>query len=382
MRTRDNEDGSMTLIEHLGELRARLLMGGGGLIAMSLVAAIFSGDIFEYAVRPLVAAYAEKNRVDTVLVASDSAADLAVRLEADPTLRFRGLVGSLAEAALEVESGGRRVDLVLVDGSSLPEDGSLLADLLVQEAPEVTYLVDRGDPRIEELQLEGAAVSLRPPRPVALRRIIRRAAAAAGKTVRPKLQTLTPMEPFFAYLKIALVVGLFLSCPIWLFQLWRFVAPGLYREERRFVLPVVVSASCLFVLGGLFAYYLVFPVMFDVLVGSFLSESMRSDITVSSYLSMLMMLTVAFGVVFELPLAMGLASALGLVTGAQLRALRKYAWVAATILGAVLTPADPISQLLMAVPLIAFYEVGTFIATVFDRGRLANTRALDVRRDA
>lgn len=383
MAPHDPRDASMTLTEHLDELRVRLLKSGAGWIAATLAAAVFSGDIFEYSVAPLVAVLEEKNRVDTVLVHPDPDSPLEVRLDGDDKVRFRARVDGLAAAAREVQSGRRPVDLVLVDARVLPEDGTLLTDLLenAQVAPEVAYLVPGiDDPRVRELQLQGAQVVLDPPKPAVLTRVIRRAAAAAGKTQGGKLSVMSVMEPFFAYLKIALVVGLFLSCPIWLYQAWCFVAPGLYQHERKFALPVVISGSLLFVAGGAFAYYGMFPVMFDFLVNAFMSESMTDTYRVSDYLSMLMMLTVAFGVVFELPLAIGLASAVGLVKASQLRQMRKYAWVLSFVLGALLTPADPISQMMMAVPLVVFYELGTVVAAIFERQRQPGETAM-VHRD-
>jgi sec-independent protein translocase protein TatC len=225
-------------------------------------------------------------------------------------------------------------------------------------------------PIVPELMLEGANVILEPPRNAVLARVVRRAAGAAGKSKsKDSLVVLSPLEPFFAYIKIALVVGLFLATPIWLYQAWKFVAPGLYSNERRFLLPTVLSGSVLFIAGGAFAYFLMFPMMFDVLINQMMPANLVGTFTVDKYLSLLLRMTVAFGVVFETPLAMTLLAAVGIVTPEKLRQLRKYAIVVAFVLSAVLTPADPLSQVAMALPLIVFYEIGIFSASVVARKR-------------
>ena len=206
---------------------------------------------------------------------------------------------------------------------------------------------------------------LAPPRTAVVNRMIRRAAATAGKAAAvDRLVVLSPLEPFFAYLKIALVIGLFLACPIWLHQAWLFISPGLYANERKFALPVIISGSFLFIGGGAFAYFAMFPVMFDFLVNEMMPDSLVSSFTVSNYLGLLLRITVAFGVVFELPLALAMLAKVGLVNAERLASFRKYWLVISFILGAILTPADPISQLMMAVPLIAFYEVGIIAAKI------------------
>ena len=182
---------------------------------------------------------------------------------------------------------------------------------------------------------------------------------------------LSPLEVFFAYIKIALVCGLFLACPLWLYQSWMFIAPGLYGYEKRVAMPAVLGASLLFISGGAFAYYAMFPLMFDVLVNQMMPASLVASFTVEKYLSLLLRLTVAFGAVFELPLVITALAAVGLVTSSTLVSFRKYAVVAAFVLGAFLTPADPLSQIMMAVPLVVFYEIGILSAKALERRRAA-----------
>lgn len=364
-----------TLIEHLGELRTRILRSLLAILATLLGSLAFSPTLLDYAVEPLMEVLSDRSRVEVVVVhREDTPVEKLVR--AHGRVRFRGRTDSLENAASTVRGAAesrRPIDLVLVSTAAYGREGALLSDHLdgITPTPEVTYLVsDPRSPVIAELQLEGASVLLDPPRPAALQRVLRRAAAAAGKArSEDRLVVLSPLEPFFAYIKIAFVCGLFLACPIWIFESWSFIAPGLYSHEKRFALPVVLSGSLLFVSGGLFAYFVMFPMMFDFLVNQMMPDTLVASFTVDKYLGLLLRVTVAFAVVFELPLALALLSAVGIVNASQLRSFRKYAYVGAFVLGAVLTPADPLSQIMMAAPLVFFYEIGILFAVMFGRRR-------------
>lgn len=377
-------DGTMSITEHLSELRSRLIRAFLGILATTSVALIFSPQLLDRSIEPLTHVLEDRVRVEVVVVHPDEArgAGLAAELERRPKVRLAGRVSELeavrglAERAI---ASRRPIDMVLVSSRALGEDGALAADVLdgLEPAPYVAYLVpDPRAPIVAELMLEGANVVVDPPRPAVVSRLVRRAAAAAGKAAGgDKLVVLSPLDPFFAYLKIAMVVGLFLACPVWLYQAWRFVAPGLYENERAFVLPTIASGSILFVSGGAFAYFLMFPMMFDVLVNQMMPATLASAFTVDNYLGLLLRLTVAFGVVFELPLALALLSMVGIVTPDGLKRFRRYAIVLAFVVGAFLTPADPLSQFMMAVPLILFYELGIFAATLLARRREARLAA-------
>lgn len=372
------DDTKYTLTEHLSELRVRLAKSVGAVVLTMVGALAFAPEILEYSTQPLIEVLSDNARVETLLVHADDEEGraLAERLEANQKVRFRGLQAELTTVREEVVGAvdsKRPIDLVLVDAAAIGSDGALVSDLLegLEITPFVAYLVKSAkDPMVVELQLEGAVVILSPPRNAVLSRIVRRAAAAAGKAANgDKLVVLSPLEPFFAYIKIALVVGLFLACPFWLYQGWQFVAPGLYATERRIVLPAVLSASLLFISGGLFAYYVMFPMMFDVLVNQMMPSSLVGSFTVDKYLGLLLRVTLAFGVVFELPLVMALLAAIGIVDADTLRGFRKYAIVGAFILSAILTPADPLSQVMMAVPLVVFYELGIIFAAILAKKR-------------
>lgn len=368
------DETEYSLIEHLDELRSRLIKSVIAVLLTTAACAVYAEPILQYSIRPLQAVLEDRNRVETLLVDSEDS-ETREAISSLDRVRFKGSHTTLEEAASRVRSlaSSRRtsIDLVLVSTASLPLDGTLLSDLIegVERTPEVSYMVTDPKARIvPELQLEGAQVILAPPKPAVLKRLVRRAAASAGKASSgDSLVVLSPLEPFFAYIKIALVCGLFLACPLWIYQAWAFIAPGLYRHERLFALPVVLSGSLLFVGGGLFAYYAMFPLMFDVLVNQMLPDSLMASFTVDKYLGLLLRVTVAFGVVFELPLALAMMSAVGIVNARLLRRFRKYAYVGAFVLGAILTPADPLSQAMMAVPLIIFYEVGIWLAVIFGK---------------
>ena len=379
MSSTEPDGKQLSLVEHLDELRGRLIKAIVAVLATTALCLTFAPRILDYSVRPLRAALAERSRVETLVVYPDGEAGtaLAERLGDHPRVRFRGRYGDLAKVSDVVKgaaSSKAPIDLVLASASAIQDDGALMSDLLedINPSPYVAYLVQSAtDPAVAELQLEGALVLLDPPRSAVINRTVTRAAAAAGKSKAGDLVVLSPLEPFFAYIKIALVCGLFLACPFWIFQGWMFIAPGLYGHEKKVAMPAVLGASLLFIAGGMFAYYGMFPLMFDVLVNQMMPASLTASFTVDKYLSLLLRLTVAFGAVFELPLVITAMAAVGIVTSAGLAKFRKYAVVGAFVVGAFLTPADPLSQIMMSVPLVLFYEVGILSAKALERRRAA-----------
>lgn len=168
-------------------------------------------------------------------------------------------------------------------------------------------------------------------------------------------------EMFFTYLKVSLVGGLILASPMVFYQIWMFIAPGLYRSEKRLAIPFVIISTILFVGGAFFAYFIVFPFGFRFFLG-FSSEYVKALPSVRQYFSFSIKLLLAFGFVFELPVVIFFMTKLGLVTTDFLKKKRKYALLLTFVLSAVLTPPDVITQCMMAVPLIALYEVGILVA--------------------
>jgi sec-independent protein translocase protein TatC len=173
-------------------------------------------------------------------------------------------------------------------------------------------------------------------------------------------------SPFLAPFKLTFVVSIFISMPYVLYQVWAFVAPGLYQHERRLVFPLLASSSLLFYAGAAFAYYAVFPVMFG-----FFAAAAPTGVTImtdiSRYLDFVLTTFFAFGIAFEVPLATLLLIHTGITTRAALAKLRPYIVVGAFIVGAVLTPPDVVSQCLLAVPIWFLFELGLLLAPLLGR---------------
>ncbi|NJD32730.1 MAG: twin-arginine translocase subunit TatC [Gammaproteobacteria bacterium] len=174
--------------------------------------------------------------------------------------------------------------------------------------------------------------------------------------------------PFMAPLKLSLIAAVFVAMPYILYQAWAFVAPGLYRHERRFALPLFMSSVILFYVGVAFAYFVVFPLMFTFLASTTpVGVKMMTDM--SSYLDFVLLLFFAFGVAFEVPVAVVLLAATGLVKVEALKRQRGYVLIGIFVIAAILTPPDAVSQCFMAVPMYALYEVGIVFAQYLIRQR-------------
>jgi len=168
-------------------------------------------------------------------------------------------------------------------------------------------------------------------------------------------------SPFLTPMKLAFVAAIFLSMPFLLYQFWAFVAPGLYRHERKMVLPLVVSSTMLFYLGMAFAYYIVFPLVFGFLTST-APEGVAVMTDIGRYLDFVLMLFFAFGVAFEVPIAIIILVWMGATTPEKLASKRPYIIVAAFIVGMFLTPPDVISQTLLALPMWVLFEIGLIFA--------------------
>jgi len=173
---------------------------------------------------------------------------------------------------------------------------------------------------------------------------------------------------FIAPMKLTGWVALFIAIPYVLFQIWGFVAPGLYRHEKRFAAPVLVSSVLLFYAGMAFAYFVVFPLVFAFFTST-APEGVQAMTDIEAYLSFVLALFLAFGVAFETPVAVVLLVAMGMVSTQQLTAARPYVIVAAFVIGMLLTPPDVLSQFLMAIPMWLLFELGVVIGRVIERQR-------------
>jgi sec-independent protein translocase protein TatC len=192
------------------------------------------------------------------------------------------------------------------------------------------------------------------------------------KLMSPVLQALPPdqralhytssLEPFFVYFKVAMYGGIFVAAPIVLHQLWQFVAPGLYKREKKVVVPFLLFGTLLFYGGAAFCYYLVMPYAFPALF-AIAGADMRPILTMTEQLSLVCAMLLGFGIVFELPVIIAFLSMIGLVSASFLSKYRRHAIVLNVILAAVITPTgDPFNLALMAVPMIVFYEIGILLA--------------------
>ena len=168
-------------------------------------------------------------------------------------------------------------------------------------------------------------------------------------------------SPFFAPVKLAFFAALMLAMPWLLYQAWAFVAPGLYRREKRLALPLLVSAVTLFYAGCAFAFLLVLPGVFAFLV-HIAPEGVAMMTDINAYLDFVLVIFLAFGVSFELPVALVIAVLLGWVSPQQLREARGYAIVGIFIIAAIITPPDVVSQLMLAIPMVLLYEIGIVAA--------------------
>jgi sec-independent protein translocase protein TatC len=173
-------------------------------------------------------------------------------------------------------------------------------------------------------------------------------------------------EAFFTYLKVAFLSGCLIAAPVILYEFWMFVAPGLYRKERRILLPIVFLSSFFFIGGALFGYFIVFPWGFRFFLG-FATELIQPLPSMREYLSFSSKLLIAFGLAFELPIVITFMAKIGLVTVPFLKKNRKFALLLFFVGAAILTPPDVVTQIMMALPLMALYELSIVGARIFGR---------------
>lgn len=178
-------------------------------------------------------------------------------------------------------------------------------------------------------------------------------------------------SPFFAPIKLAFVVALMAAMPAVLYQAWAFVAPGLYQHERRLAMPLLVAATGLFYAGVAFAYFLVLPVVFTFILGVS-PEGVAVMTDISRYLDFVLVLFLAFGFSFEVPVAVVVMGLLGWVSIEQMKEARPYVIVGAFVVAAIITPPDVISQLMLAIPMALLYEVGIIATRLLLRRREAS----------
>ncbi len=178
--------------------------------------------------------------------------------------------------------------------------------------------------------------------------------------------------PFFVPIKVTMMAALVIALPYLLYQIWAFVAPGLYAHEKKLVMPLVITSTVLFLCGMAFAYFLVFPIVFHFII-SVAPEGVAVMTDIGKYLDFVLTLFVAFGVTFEVPVAVVILVRMGMVSVAKLREIRPYVIVGAFVIGAIFTPPDVVSQVMLAVPLWVLYELGIFVAQWVGKPAAAET---------
>ena len=240
-------------------------------------------------------------------------------------------------------------------------------ELAGTEQPFVQHLMELRDRLVKAIVAVGvvAAVLFFFPGPGALYDML----AAPLVAHLPKGATLiatSVISPFMVPLKILLMSAFLLALPVVLWQVWGFVAPGLYAHEKRLVLPLVMSSTVLFFVGVAFCYFFVFGQVFSF-IQSFAPKSITAAPDIEAYLSFVMTMFISFGLAFEVPIVVVVLARLGLVSLDKLKAFRGYFIVLAFIIAAVVTPPDVVSQLALAIPMVLLYEMGIWAAQLFIR---------------
>jgi len=178
-----------------------------------------------------------------------------------------------------------------------------------------------------------------------------------------KLIFLAPTEGFITYIKISIFVGIILSLPVIFYQLWKFIAPGLYKKERRYIPLIVFFSTLFFLIGALFCYFIIIPFGLNFLLG-FSADQLEPNIQIKEYLKFVTLLIMVFGIIFELPLLSYFLTKMELLTPEFMRSKRRYGIVIIFIIAAILTPPDVVTQLFLAGPLIILYEISIWVSKI------------------
>ncbi len=241
-----------------------------------------------------------------------------------------------------------------------PED-----ELAGTEQPFVTHLMELRDRLVRAMLAVGVAALILAlyPGPAALYDILAQPLVAN----LPKGATLiatSVISPFMVPLKILMMAAFLIALPVVLYQLWAFIAPGLYAHEKKLVMPLVISSTLLFFIGVAFCYFFVFGQVFKFIQG-FAPKSITAAPDIEAYLSFVLSMFLAFGMTFEVPIAVVVLARMGVVSVAKLKEFRGYFVVLAFVVAAVVTPPDVVSQLALAIPMCILYELGIWAAQVF-----------------
>ena len=304
--------GSMTFLEHLEELRSRLIKSLMSLAIAAFVCFFVSGELLDVMMRPYY---------------------WGIGVERQPLLNLKDQLAPAMDWCIE-----KVTNFEFFESEEIQSD---LGEVPVDEEEEAGPA-----PRVSEMdEME--------------RQLLKQ---------KKRLVALSMLEVFMVRVKLSIVAGIFIAFPIIFFQAWKFIAPGLYRREKKFIFPTITSAWFCFIVGGLFAYFIVLPMA--VYFFSSLSGPTIDDMwSVDKYFTNALHIMLAFGVVFEEPVVITLLAYIGLARYKHLKKFRPYVIVGMFVLAAILTPPDPISQLMCVIPLVVLYEISGIGVRLIERAR-------------
>lgn len=337
--------GQMSFLEHLDELRRRLVRCFVVVILATAGSWFVSEPIYGFLAAPIERALAEAQRQEV------------------PIAGFTGTEAISAMQTLKENDTGRFVfaQETKIGTSLIPTGASVMSRVLKDSQGKLALFTD------ESLYAGNAII----PKGVRLPVELATAAATEYSGVNDKLIVTTALEPFSLYIKVALYTAVAISVPFLLLQIWGFVSPGLYPHERAYVTPFIVLSSISFVLGAAFAYYVLFPPAAKYLLG--IGSEFRLLLKASDYFDFIVLVMLGMGVVFQMPAVTYVLARIGIVSAKFLVKIWKTALIVIMIAAAVLSPtADIPNMLLFAAPMIILYVVSIFVAWIFNKPRTAN----------
>jgi len=333
--------GQMSFLEHLDELRRRLIRSFAFVIIAASVSWFFSDRIYSFLAAPVERALAEAQRRQ-VPIAGYSGSET---------------IGTLT--SLKENDTGRYVfgDETKLGTSLIPAGASVMARVLKDGQGKLALFTD-------EALYSGNAVI---PKGVRLPTELG-ATVEAFSGINDKLIVTTALEPFSLYLKVSLYAAICISVPFLLFQIWAFVSPGLYPHERAYVTPFISLSTISFVLGAAFAYYVIFPPAAKYLLG--LGTDFRLLLKADDYFDFIILVMLGMGIVFQMPAVTYVLARIGLVSAGFLVRIWKTALIVILVAAAVLSPTNDIpNMLLFAAPMLVLYVVSIFVAWIFNKPR-------------
>lgn len=333
----------MSFLEHLDELRRRLVRSFVFVLVAGVISFYFSGQIYAFLAAPVQRALAEAQRQQV------------------PIAGFSGTETIATMTSLKENDAGRFVfsQETKLGNSLIPAGASVMARVLKDGEGRLGMFTD------EALYSGNAVIPKGVRLPIELG-----AAVEAFSGINDKLIVTTAMEPFSLYLKVSLYAAICLSLPFLLFQIWGFVAPGLYPHERAYVTPFILLSTISFLLGAAFAYYIIFPPAARYLLG--LGSDFRLLLKADEYFDFIIIVMLGMGVVFQMPAVTYVLARIGLVTAGFMIKIWKTAMIVILICAALLSPtADIANMMLFAAPMLVLYVVSICVAWIFNKPRTA-----------